>query len=138
MLLDEIKNIKSGKKHLREFGFTVGTVFGLIGLFLLWKGREHYVSFIAISILLILTGLLLPTALKPIQKIWMAIALVIGFIMTRVILFFLFYFILTPIAILARLSGKESLSLKLDKKAQTYWISRKQEKRTKVSYEKQF
>ncbi len=138
MLLDEIKNIKSGKKELREFGITVGIVFGLLSGLLWWRHKDTYVSFFILSLVLIISGLAMPIILKPIQKVWMAIAVIIGAIMTRVILCFLFYVVITPIGLLRKMSGKDVMNLKFNKSLNSYWIRRKKELFNKASYEKQF
>ena len=138
MLIEEIKNIKSTKKELREFGLTVGIVFALIGGLFYWRGKDHYFYFVIVSFMLLILGLIAPLVLKPIQKIWMAVALIIGFVMTRIILCVLFYLVITPISLLGKLSGRDQLSLKFDRKASTYWIPRKKEKYNKANYEKQF
>lgn len=138
MLIDEIKNIKSTKKNLKEFGFLVGAVFGIIGSLFWWKGNYLYPYFIFVSIFLVFFGLVLPITLKPIHKIWMAIALVIGFVMTRIILFVLFYMILTPTSLLSKFSGKNFLDLEVDKSKTSYWQYRSEKEFYKERYEKQY
>lgn len=138
MILQEIKNIKSRKKELREFGVVVGVVFGLIGGLFWWRGKDHYSIFLTVSIALVILGLIAPVLLKPLHKIWMAFAIIIGWIMTRIILSILFYLLITPIGLLKRLSDKDMLDLRFDKNKNSYWIPRQQEAFDKVSYEKQF
>ena len=50
MISEEIRNIKSGKKELRQFGYTMGIVLGVLGLLFLWRGKEWYPYFIALSV----------------------------------------------------------------------------------------
>ena len=138
MLLEEIKNIKSGKIELRKFGITLGIVFGLFGGLFLWRGKPYYFFLFVLSGIFLFFGFLLPLVLKPIHKIWMMIALVFGSIMTKVILCVLFYLAITPLGLLLRLSGKDFLDLKFDKSANTYWIQKKQVPFEKANYEKQF
>ena len=138
MLLDEIKNIKSTKKELRSFGITVGIVFGILAFALWWQGKANFIYFADISAILIIFGLVIPIVLKPIQKIWMGFALVIGYFMTRVILSVLFYLILTPLSLISRIRGKDFLNLKIDKNVASYWIKRDELSFNKESYEKQF
>ncbi len=138
MILEEIKNIKSGKKELREFGIVVGVVFGFIGGSLWWRHKEHYIYFFILSLFFILSGLLIPIILKPIQKIWMAVGLIIGAVMTRVILCLLFYVVVTPLGLLNKMTSKDSLNLRFNKELQTYWIKRKKESFNKLNYERQF
>lgn len=76
--------------------------------------------------------------LKLIQKIWMSLGVLIGWFVTRLILIILFYLIITPIGLLAKLFGKDFLNRKFDKTAGSYWIIRKSTGFDKKSYENQF
>ncbi|VAX32560.1 hypothetical protein MNBD_NITROSPIRAE02-710, partial [hydrothermal vent metagenome] len=91
MIIEEIRNIKSQKKDLRSFGLTIGIVAGLIGGLLLWRHKDHYPYFLAVSGIFIAFGLFLPNLLKPLQKAWMTLAVLMGWVMTRLILFVLFF-----------------------------------------------
>ncbi|MCP4709492.1 MAG: hypothetical protein GY869_12770, partial [Planctomycetes bacterium] len=91
MLLDEIKNIKSTPKDLRNFGLVVGIAAGIAGGVLWWFAKPAYPWFGGAGLLLIVLGLIAPAPLKPLQKIWMTFAVIMGWIMTRVILFIFFF-----------------------------------------------
>lgn len=138
MLLQEIRNIKSGILELRKFGITLGVVFGLLGALFFWRAKPFYCQMLAVSGFFLFFGLAFPIILKPIYKVWMGIALVLGFIMTGVILSVLFYLMITPIGLLSKLCGKDSLDLTRDKLAKSYWIQRKKIKFEKSNYERQF
>lgn len=137
-MLKEIKKIKSGKKELKEFGLVVGLVFLLIGVFLLWKRIEHFYYFLTIGFVLVFFGLLFPLALKPLQKVWMTLALILGYIMTRIILGVLFYTIVTPIGIFTKLLGKDILDTDFKMKKDSYWIPKDKSYSNKENYEKQY
>lgn len=136
-MLEELKNIKSGKKELRQFGITMAIVIGLLGGLFLWK-QKSYIYFFIIAGIFLLFGLILPKVLKPIQKVWMALAVILGWIMTRVILSILFFLIVTPVGLLAKLFGKDFLKLKFDKKINSYWIAKNKVKFEKSNYGRQF
>ena len=138
MIVEEIKGIKSGRRELRQFGLTVGIVFGLLGLLFWWRDREIYPLFLALSVGLIFFGLTLPTFLKPIQKGWMTLGILLGWVMTRVILIFSFFVIITPIGLLARAFGQIPLQLKPDKNLDTYWIRRDTSTSDSQDFERQF
>ncbi|MDI6809398.1 MAG: SxtJ family membrane protein [Candidatus Eisenbacteria bacterium] len=138
MIVEEIKNIKSGKKELRQFGLTVGIVFALLAALLWWRGRSSCPYFFLISAVLILPAFLVPSVLKPVHKVWMTFAILMSWVMTRVILGLVFYVGITPMGFLARLSGKDFLRLKFDKKADSYWIPKERQKFEKSDYERQF
>jgi hypothetical protein len=80
----------------------------------------------------------MPKTLKPLQKAWMASALVIGFVMSRLILGILFYLVMTPIGLLMKLFGKDLLDERLEKEKASYWIERGKDAIAAESYEKQF
>lgn len=138
MLLEEIKNIKSDKKDLRNFGIVIGIALSVLGFLLLWRGKETYSYFFILSAAFLLFGLVLPNLLKPFQKAWMTLAVILGWFMTRLILFILYYFVFTPISLFSRLFGKQFLDLKTDKAQKSYWIKREAGPSNVKNYEKQF
>ena len=137
-MLEEIKNIKSEKSDLRKFGITVGIILLIISGFLFWKEKESFQIFLAIGIILFLTAVALPSVLKPVYWIWMIFAIILGWIMTRVILSLLFYVVFTSIGLTLRFFGKQFLELRWDKSKESYWNFRTNEHLQNENYEKQF
>jgi hypothetical protein len=138
MLLEEIKNIKSEKKDLRNFGLTIGAVLMLLGALLWWKGRDTYAVVAIAAVVFILFGLVLPSILKPLQKAWMTVAVIIGWFMTRVILSVLFYVIFTSIGLISKLFGKKFLDYSFKNGKESYWVKKDSGPLEKSRYEKQF
>lgn len=138
MFKEEIKYIKEDKTTLRKFGLTVGTVLLLLGIVLYLTGKSSSVVFGGIGVLLILFGLILPTILKPLNKIWMILAVILGWFMSRLILFILYYVIITPIGIFLKLIGKDFLRIKIDKNSKSYWEKREKKIAEQIDYERQF
>lgn len=138
MLKEEFKHIKETKKDLRKFGLTVGIVLAAIGILLFYFEKPSAIYFVVIGGLLILLGILFPQLLKPFNKIWMGLAIILGFIMTRVILTTLFYLVITPIGFLAKIFRKKFMDLKFDRSAKTYWEKRSTIEKKQIDYERQF
>ena len=66
-----------------------------------------------VSILLSLAGAFSPLLTRNIDWVWMKLAWLLGEIVPRIVLSVIFYFILTPLALLSRVFGhKDSLMLK--------------------------
>ena len=137
-MIDEIKNIKTEVIDLRKFGIIVGTVLLIIAGLLFWKEKESFQLFLAIGTVLFVTGIAIPFTLKPFYWVWMVFSIILGWFMTRVILSLLFYVILTPIGLIARLMGKQFLDLKLDHSKQSCWNMRTIDTFDTQNYEKQF
>ena len=137
-MLEEIKNIKSKKSDLRNFGIIVGIILLIVSGFLFWKEKESYQIFLALGITLFFTAIAIPVVLKPVYWIWMIFAIILGWFMTRVILSLLFYVVFTSIGLTLRFFGKQFLELQWDKSKESYWNFRTNEQQQKENYEKQF
>ena len=137
-MLEDIKNIKRERSDFRKFGITVGIVLMIIAGLLFWIGKESFQIFLGIGIGLCVLGVATPAALKPIYFVWMIFATIMGWIMTRVILSFLFFLVVTQIGLILRLFGKQFLNLKWDKSQKSYWNIRNDQVKDKKSYELQF
>jgi hypothetical protein len=138
MIINEIKSVKSGRKELRSFAITIGIAAILLGSLFFWRGKAYYPFWLIIGSTVLLLGFVSPRILVPFHKVWMTISILMGWIMTRIILIVLFYVILTPIGLVARLMGKDFLNLKIDTNFKSYWIPRSSGKQDKISYERQF
>ena len=137
-MLEEIKNIKSKKSDLRNFGIIVGIILLIISGFLFWKEKESFQIFLTIGITLFLTAIAIPSVLKPVYWVWMIFSTILGWFMTRVILSLLFYVVFTSIGLTLRFFGKQFLELRWDKSKESYWNFRTNEHQKKENYEKQF
>ena len=137
-MLEEIKNIKSEKRDLRKFGITIGIILLIITGFLFWKEKESFEILLTFGVAFGILGITIPFILKPIFWVWMVFATILGWIMTRVILSFLFYIIFTPIGLILRFFGKQFLELRWDQSKESYWNIKTNEHLQKENYEKQF
>lgn len=138
MIAEEIKNIELNEKEFGKFGLTVGIVLVIISLILLYFDKQIYRYFSIAGGLLVISGIVLPKALKYPYKAWMILAVVLGFIMSRLILTILFYLIVTPIGFIAKLFGKDFIDLKLEKERSSYWNIRQLKEYSKIDTERQF
>jgi hypothetical protein len=134
----DIKQLKTDTLTLRKFGLWVGGVFAVLGLFFLLRIKTYYPYFLWPGVALVLFGGLWPRALKWVYLGWMSAAFVLGFVVAHVILTLLFFLVFTPMGWVARLVGKDFLSLKLDRKAKSYWLPRERRSQSPADYEKQF
>lgn len=130
----------NSKQDFRNFGFIVGIVAVILGIII------NYFSSPGVSIYLIIPGIILltmalviPNALKWPYKLWMILAFIMNWFMTRALLGIIFYGVVTPTSFIARLFGKHFLDTKIDKSKKSYWnYSLNSKKFQKINYEKQF
>ncbi len=139
-MLDEIKQIviNQDKKEFRKFGVTIGLFLVIVGLFLFFRKNDHAVTVGIIGIGFLGIGLVLPIILRPFFILWMSLAAVMGFIMTRVILSLVFYLIFTPVGLVLRLLRKDLLNRKIEPDRQSYWELRLEDGYDPKNSEKQY
>ena len=138
MIIEEIKNIKGDKSDWRKFGITMGIILAVMGFYLLWKGKNYFEYVFLLTAAIFISGLVIPSALKPVYKAWMLMSVIMGFIMTRIIMVVIFYMIVTPVGFVASIIGKNFLDMKIDKTAKSYWMVREMVQKEKSDYESQF
>ncbi len=136
-MFEEIKNINTSKKDLRNFGYTFGIIFIILYLAFFYFSNSLHQNLAIIALGFILLGFFAPIVLKPIYLIWMTFAVILGWFMTRVILSFLFYFVITPIGILTKIIGEDFLSLKKSE-LDSYWNHRTRSEELDQNYENQY
>jgi hypothetical protein len=112
-------------KELRKFGLMVGGIFLIIGLWpVIIRGDSPRIWAISVGGSLVGLGLALPSSLKHIHRIWMKIGHVLGYVNTRILLGVIFYGLITPMGLIMRLSGKDSMHRVLVPEANTYRVIR--------------
>lgn len=109
----------------KSFGLLFFIVFLIIGLWPLKNGDSLNIYFIAISITFLILGLINSKLLSPLNKIWIKLGEVLGIIISPIVMFLVYFIILTPVSLIVRLFGKDLLGLKFFKKNDSYWIIRK-------------
>jgi hypothetical protein len=112
-------------EELRKFGFLfAGILIFLFGV-LLPYWRHHIIRlwpfYIGLPIALLAT--VWPSGLRPLYVVWMKFGTVMGFINTRIIMSALFFILLTPIAWMLKILGKDPLARTLEKSANTYRVN---------------
>ena len=89
-MFEEIKNIKTSNKDIRSFGITIGIILFIISAILFYYDKSSYEVIAYIGGGFIGLGIIIPTLLKPIYILWMTFAVILGWVMTRVILSLVF------------------------------------------------
>ncbi|NKB38893.1 MAG: sxtJ [Gammaproteobacteria bacterium] len=111
-------------RGLRNFAFTTAsTIVVLFALVFPWLFSLEWPLWPWIlSVILIFWGILAPQSLEPVYKNWMRFGLLISRITTPIILGVLFYLVLTPVALIMKILGKETIQLRIDKNRESYRV----------------
>lgn len=108
-------------KSLRHFGLVLGSACAVFGAVALWRGRASAPYFGGLAGLLVVLGLVAPSILRPVERVWMALGERLGKVSTTVILTATFYLVVTPLGVLRRLMGHDDLGLRIDRDRPSYW-----------------
>jgi len=120
-----MEHVEVTKKTLRQFGFMVGGIFLLIGLWpFVWRQESIHVWAVILGSLLAVAGLMMPGILKHVYQGWMWVGHVMGWVNTRIILGVLFYGVVTPMGLVMKLTGRDPMRREFEPEAQTYRVIR--------------
>jgi multisubunit Na+/H+ antiporter MnhG subunit len=127
------------KKQLRTFGIALSAFLGGIGLVHFLKGHTpKNLWFWGAAGIVFLTTLSVPILIKPIYRVALFIAHILGWINTRIILGLIYYLLFTPVSLIMKLIGRDALNRKFEKEAKSYWNIRDRTPKPKEQYLRQF
>jgi len=86
------------------------TGMAIVLLCLLLAPKRHTFLYVAMGVHVV--NMIVPIVYKPLAYLWFGLSDVMGAVMSKVLLSIVFFFVVTPIAILRRLSGKDALKLR--------------------------
>ena len=108
----------------RAFGLVFATVFAVIAVAPLLWGNEIRPVALAVAGVFLLLALLLPSALRPLNRLWTWFGLLLHRIVSPLAMAVIFFGVLTPVAVIRRLMGHDELRLRKAADEASYWILR--------------
>lgn len=129
-------DVKSGSD--RSFGIVFCIVFAVIGLWPVLDGGFPRVWALAIGIAFFVVALAWPRWLAPLNRLWTRFGLLISRFTAPIVMAFVFFTTVTPIALIMRLVGKDPLHLRRNSGSESYWIARSPPGPLKGTMKKQF
>ena len=108
------------QKKLRQFGVGILIFAAVMGGHMLWRGRPAGRIVLPAGLVLGVITLAWPAAGRRIYTVWMSLALVIGTVVSTVALAAIYYLIVTPLGLVLRARGRDSLGL-VRKEGPSYW-----------------
>jgi CHASE2 domain-containing sensor protein len=100
-------------QEVRRFVFAWTLAAAVMGGLLFWRHHPLGARIVwTASIAAVLSGALLPSLARLFYRAWMGLVYGINFLITKLLLVFIFWGVLTPIALLFKLIGRDALMLK--------------------------
>jgi hypothetical protein len=109
----------------RKFGFLFAVLFGLLSINSAYHNSNamNVCGWLIASIVIVLIAFVTPGLLTPLNKAWMKLGDVMGMIVSPLVLGIIFFFLITPVAIIGRMFCRDELRLK-KANVNSYWITR--------------
>lgn len=123
-LSEDLRQLPDDQRSLRRFGIVVGLAVAVIGALLWYLGKPYGNEIMYVGGFVLWLAGFVPRILKPLHWLWMGLALVLGWVMTRVLLTLVFYLVITPFGLMRRLLGGSSMRNKSRDQKTTFWRPR--------------
>jgi polyferredoxin len=141
-------NLRPDARTLRQFGLIAFFGFGFLGaiawyelfIFAMGLGSARTIVagvFASLAVLSLFFSAVFPKANLPIYLGLTLLSYPIGFVLSYVIMGFLFYGLITPVGLFFKLTGRDAMHRNFDREATTYWTDPRP-RRGKESYFRQF
>ena len=112
--------VRSGSD--RSFGLVFAVVFAVIALWSTPGGGEVRWWAVTMAALFAFVAVARPGLLAPLNRLWFRFGLLLGRVTTPLVLGLIFFLVVTPTALLMRLTGRDVLRLRAGQGAE--WITR--------------
>lgn len=129
-------NRNPSQRELRWFGVIVLIFCGAVGLILRLRFDLETAAWIAWAVGALVAAVFyaVPPVRRALYVGWMYLFYPVGFVLSLVVLGVIYYLVLTPIGLVLRLLGRDSMGRRPAPDAQTYWIRRE----AKIASERYF
>ena len=109
----------------RNFGLLFAGVFALLSAYAAYQNAEAFkvYGWLIAGIVVGLVAIAAPGLLAPLNKAWMKLGELMGRVVSPLVLGVIFFVLITPVALVTRLFGRDELRLK-KADASSYWIDR--------------
>ena len=121
--MSQVKNqdLKLGSNS--SFGIVFSIFFALLAFYFYYKNENINLPIILISVIFLILGLFKSKILTPLNILWFKFGILLSKIISPLVMYLIFFIIVTPLAIMAKIVRKDFLNLDKNKnlKKMTYW-----------------
>ena len=122
----------------RKTSLIVAAVLSAFAAWQLYRGRPNAATVLAaIGVVLAFCGVFVSPAAVAFHRGWMALAAVLGYVNSRILLGIVYYGMMAPIGAVVRLTGHDPLDRRHGRRA-SYWTRRPQSRQSREQFERAF
>lgn len=108
----------------RSFGFVMAGFLVLLCAVNWWHSGRVWPLYLMAAAVLLAVVQWWPAWLAPFNRVWTKIGFLLAKVVNPIVMGVIFFVVITPIAVLARLRGRDLLQVRADRAARSYWIVR--------------
>jgi hypothetical protein len=110
----------------RRFGVVLALALGLFAISETFKGADRLISILLFtgSALAIVATICYPRILRPLNAAWQRLGKLLGLVVSPIVLSVIFFGLVTPLAVVLRLCGRDELHLRR-RPMSSYWVERR-------------
>jgi len=108
----------------RNFGLVFFFIFLVVSIWPLTHNESPRIWSAIISLAFLILVLTRSILLTPLNRLWTKFGIILGYIIAPIVMGVVFFLVVTPIGLVMKIIGKDLLSIKYDKKKETYWVKR--------------
>ncbi len=122
-------NRNPSRRQLNLFGVLWLGFFAIAGGIVLGKTGSRYAALLVwcMAVSVPAAGWIVPELMRRVYLGMAFAAWPIGFVVSHVVLFMVYFLVLTPIGLAMRCFGYDPMQRRLDPKAKTYWVPKEEE-----------
>jgi hypothetical protein len=99
-----------------SFGWTFTAVFLIAAWFQPWC--------LGLAAVMAAVTLLSPHRLAPIKRAWMKFGELLHWVVSPVVLGLIYFLVFTPVGVIMKLAGRDTMNRRFDARLPSYWVSR--------------
>lgn len=122
----------------RKFGLFFTAIFALLAAYLKYQGlTKAFVFAVFLVCLVLFVTLTKAEILQPFNALWMRFGVVLGMVISPIVIGLIFFLMITPVALLMRVFGRDALSMKKSY-SNSHWKTRGETDGIASSFTNQF
>ena len=123
----------------RSFGRLFFVVFGVLAVIVGWQDWTPLASvLLALALGFLGVAQFAPGLLLPLNRVWMAFARLLNKVVSPIAMGVIFFFLITPIALMMRIFGRDELDLRRPPRRDSLWKARVPDQNSQVDFSRQY
>jgi hypothetical protein len=121
--IDPISHAPIERGSDRNFGFVFAGVFTVVACLPLLSRHEPRWWALAVAAAFATVAVAQPAWLAPLNRLWAYVGMMLSRVVSPVVLGLIFFVCVTPTALILRLTGKDILGLRWERRRKSYWLA---------------